>query len=47
MLAQSSSALENANRNASFMRVHASGIDDGNTILGIALLDGIVSLMVC
>lgn len=44
--AQSSSAFENANVNASFKRVHAPEIDGGNAILGIALLGGIVSLMV-
>jgi hypothetical protein len=44
--AQSSSAWENANGNASFKRVPAPEIDGGNAVLGLALLGGIVSLMV-
>lgn len=45
-LAQSSSALEHANGNASFNRTHAPEIDGGNAVLGIALLGGVISLMV-
>lgn len=51
--AQSSSAFEHANGNASFQpghttgnSVHAPEIDGGNAVLGLALLGGIISLMV-
>jgi LPXTG-motif cell wall-anchored protein len=45
--AQSQSALEHANGNASFNRVtHAPEIDGGNAIMGLVLLGGIVSLIV-
>ena len=44
--AQSSSAFEHANSNASFKSTHAPEIDGGNAVIGLALLGGIISLMV-